>query len=357
MKHIHQSCILIFLFLLTSTNLYTKNTVIATIAVGINPMGIATAPHNHHVYVANNNNSGITNQNSVDVICNIENNTLETIYDNSFNQPYKIAISPNGKRAYVTNNNSTTVSVIKTKHNNVIDVINGFDGPSGIVITPNNKFAYVANYGSAGGVGSGNGTTVNMVDLKTNTIIGEPIIVGLAPIALAISRDGEFVYVINYANGTPASGSMSVIKTKNNTVTETITGFFGPADIAVTPNGKYAYITNFGSNSLTPNGTTVSVVKLHNHLKIVDTIELGIQPSGIAVTPNGHFVYVTNYNTLSSGAGQGTVNIINTHTNKVIFPTIMVGESPKAIAISRHGKRAYVTNYTSNSVSVIELKD
>lgn len=139
---------------------------------------------------------------------------------------------------------------------------------------------------------------------------------------------------------------------------------FGPFGIAVTPNGKYAYVTNFGSNNFAPFGSTVSVVKLQDHPRIVRTIEVGIQPSGIAITPNGKYAYVTNYNTLYAGsnftnltAGQGTVSIINLCTNRVIPPTIPVGSSPNTVTIAPNGKFAYVTNFISNTVDVIKLKD
>jgi len=230
-----------------------------------------------------------------------------------------------------------------------------------MVITPNGKKAYVNNYGGPNGVGSGNGTTVQVVDLHNNTIIGAPITVGLAPAALAITPNGKFVYVVNYVDGNEGTGTISVIQTSNNTVVKTIKGFSGPFAIAIDPDGKFAYVTNFGSNNFSPIGTTVSVVRLKDN-KIVATINLGIQPAGIAITPNHHLAYVTNYNTLYAGdnftdltAGQGTVNLIDTDTNKVIPPTIVVGQSPDMITISPNGKFAYVTNYTSNTVSVIAL--
>ena len=354
---------LLCLLLPTCSFAATKNTVVATINVGVTPDGLAITPDNRYAYVANNNNYGITNQDSVSVL-NLKKNTLEqTIHDSSFDEPFRIAVSPDGKRAYVANSDGTTLSIINTHTNKVIGVINGFDGPSGVAITPNGKFAYVNNYGGSQGVGSGNGTTVSVVNLKTKTIIKE-ITVGLAPAALVLSPNGKFVYVINYVDGNPGTGTMSIIKTKNNRVIATVSGFFGPFSLAVTPNGKYAYVTNFGSNNFAPIGTTVSVVKLFHHPKIVKTIDLAIQPSGIAITPNGRFAYVTNYNTLYAGsnftnltAGQGTVNIIDTRTNKVIPPTIGVGQSPNAVAIAPNGKWAYVTNFISNSVDVIQLQD
>ncbi|MEI8365422.1 MAG: YncE family protein [Parachlamydiaceae bacterium] len=338
------------------------NTVVATINVGVNPSGIAVTPNNLFGYVANNNNSGILGADNVSVL-NLTNNNLETtINDISFNAPYTVTINASGTKAYVTNSGSTTVTIVDIASNTVSSTITGFDGPSGLVISPDGTTAYVNNYGSAGGVGSGYGTTVRIVDLLSNTIIGTPITVAQAPAAMAITPDGAFLYVACYVNGNPGTGVISVIQTNDNTVVDTISGFFGPFAISITPNGKHAYVTNFGSNNFSPVGTTVSVVDLQSNA-ITATIDLGTQPAGLAITPDGTLAYVSNYNTLYLGpdfsdltAGQGTVNIIDTRTNQVLSPTIDVGLSPDAIAIAPDGLYAYVSNYTSNTVSVIPIQ-
>lgn len=352
----------LFLLLITnSAHSVTPNTVIATIGVGDSPAGMAITPDSRFLYVANNNNDGIPGGDTVSVIDAQTNTVIKTISDPSFNEPYTVTINAAGTKAYVTNSNSTTITIIDITTNTVTGTITGFDGPSGMAIAPNQTTAYVNNYGGPDGVGSGNGTTVRVVDLTTNTIVGSPITVGLAPASLAITPDGAFVYVINYVDGNPGTGTISIIQTSSNTVVGTIPGFSGPFAIAITPNGKYAYVTNFGSNNFSPVGTTVSVVNLITN-QISNTIQLGTQPSGVAITPHGSFVYVSNYNTLYLGpnftdltAGQGTINIIDTCNNRVLPPIIVVGASPDAIVISPNGKRAYVSNYSSNNVSVIAL--
>lgn len=336
--------------------------VIKTIPVGDTPAGIAVTPNNLFAYVCNNNNDELPNGNTVSVL-NLTFNTLEqTISDSSFNEPYTVTINADGTKAYVTNSNGTTVTIIDLNTNKVTGVIGGFDGPSGFAITPDGNHAYVNNYGGPEGVHSGNGTTVRVVDLNTNTIVGPPITVGLAPAALAITPDGAYVYVINYQNGNLGTGTISIINTADNSVQlNAITGFSGPFKIAITPNGKYAYVTNFGSNNFTPVGTTVSVVEISSN-KIVGTITLGIQPAGVAITPDGSFAFVTNYSTLYNGMSftdltpsQGTVSVINTKTNTVISQVVGVGLSPAEVTISPNGQFAYVTNYSSNTVSVIQL--
>lgn len=350
--------------LLLSISMYTyavePNTVVATINAGVNPGGMAITPNSRRAYVANVNNYGIANEYSISVL-NLKTNTVETtIRDPSFNEPYTVTLNAKATKAYITNSNSSTISIIDTKTNQVSGVIHGFDGPSGMVIDNERNIGYVNNYGGPEGVGSGNGRTISVVNLNANVIVNT-IEVDQGPVALAIAPNNKFVYVINYVDGNPGTGTMNIIQTDINQVIDTVRGFFGPFAIALTPNGKFAYITNFGSNNFDPIGTTVSVVNLKKH-QITATVDLALQPSGIGITPNGRFAYATNYNTLyrhsnftELTAGEGTVAIIDIATNQVLPPTIVVGSSPARVTISPNGRFAYISNFTGNTIDVIAL--
>lgn len=195
-----------------------------------------------------------------------------------------------------------------------------------------------------------------------NTYVIEAIIdVNLAPAAMALSPDGSKLYVACYVDGNPLNGTVQIINTATNLITDTIPGFFGPFAIAIAPDGNRAYVTNFGSNNFTPIGSSLSVIDL-NSKQIIETIALNIQPASISITPDGKYAYVTNYNTLYAGASfteltaeQGSVTIIDLISDQVIAPTINVGESPAGIAIKNDGQFAYVSNYTSNMVYEIAL--
>lgn|SRR3990167_8311056 len=352
-----------------SHNSHTVRKVHATITVGVNPTGIAITPNGKYAYVANNNNYSIAGQDSVTVIDLKTNLPIKTIIDSSFNGPYTITIDKLGIKAYVTNSGGSTITIINIHKNEVSGIIEGFDGPSGMVIK--GDIGYVNNYGATPGVGSGNGKTVNIVDLRTNKIIGNPITVGLAPSSLALTSKGDYVYTTNYMDGNPNTATLTKIETRTNNVVETIgpfseNGFSGPFAIVLSSNGRKAYVTNFGSNNFEPFGTTVSVVDLCKNV-IIKTINLGIQPSGIAISPDDKYAYVSNYNTLYAyvqltpppiqylnlTAGAGTVNVVNLEDYSVIS-TILVGQSPDYVTVSPDGKHVYVTNYTSNTVTVLK---
>jgi YVTN family beta-propeller protein len=332
-----------------------SRTISKTFNVGVNPSHLAITPDGNYAYVVNNNFYSIPNSYSVTVL-NLQKGIPKlTIHDNSFSEPYRIAIDHRGKYAYVTNSGSTSTSIINLHSNKVSGIINGFDGPSAIVLSKN--FAYVTNYGAPGGVESGNGTTVSVVDLKINQII-DTIKVDLAPAALVLSPCEKYLYCMCYVDGNPKTGILDIISTRSNKVINTISGFFGPFGIVISGDGYYAYVTNFGSNDFSPYSTNVSVVNLKEG-RIVKNIETGIQPSGIAISKDN--LYVSNYNALYAKPnfqnltyGEGTVSIIDLNDNTVI-DTISVGQSPSTVVLSPNGKTLYVTKYVQNTVAAICL--
>ena len=157
------------------------------------------------------------------------------------------------------------------------------------------------------------------------------VIVGTNPTAVAITPNGQYVYVANNGGTT-----VSVISTSSNSVVSTITVGSGPLGVAITPNGLYAYVANFG-------GTTVSVISTSSN-SVVATIPVGTNPWDVAIPPNGQYVYVIN----NHGA---SVSVISTSSNSVVA-TIPVGTDPTAVAITPNGQYVYVANWVG-TVSVI----
>ena len=338
--------------------------------VGVTPAHLAITPNGKRAYVANVNEYGITGEYTVTVLDVPNKRPKRTIHDASFDEPWRVAINCRGTKAYVTNSASPrhigeegTVSIIDIRTNTVSGTIRGFDGPSAIVLSPRGRRAYVTNYGAdGGGVGSGNGTTVSVVDLRKQQII-DTIAVSLAPAALALK--GNTLYVASYVDGTPGAGVFTAICRRTNRITSTTVGLFGPFDIGLSPDGSRAYVTNFGSNNYAPFGTTVSVVdtRRKRNVHIIKEIDVhGIQPSGIAISHDGAFAYVSCFNTLYAGPGftnltpgLGTVQPICLLRNKIVAPTISVGQSPSTVTLAPDAKKLFVCAFAQNTVEALTV--
>jgi YVTN family beta-propeller protein len=172
--------------------------------------------------------------------------------------------------AYVANVGNSTVSVINTGTNTVVTTIPlpaGSD-PFGIAITPDGTRAYVANAGTP--------DSVAVINTATNTILTTiPFPAGSDPFGIAITPDGSRAYVANF--GTP--DSVTVINTATNTILTTIVLPAGsnPQLIAITPDGSRAYVANDGNATVTVLDTAMNA--------IIATLPAGSSPFGIAITP------------------------------------------------------------------------
>lgn len=344
-----------------------------TYTTGVTPAAVAVDNGSAFAYVANNNEYGIDGSDSVTVLDMRRKLPHAIIHHASFDQPYTISFD-DSNRAYVTNSNSPgmagevgTITVIDTTHHTVTGVLQcggltpgagGFDGPSGMAIL--GGVAYVINYGAPGGVSSGNGNTLSVVDIASDTLLQTIVLrtdVPAAPSAVALANNQKFLYISNYVDGNTGTGTVQVLRTLDNVLVATIPGLSGPFAIKVDRTGSRVYVTNFGSNNFAPYGTTVSIIDTNTHT-LVKTIQVGIQPSGLAFAPCGHRAYVSNYNTLYATAaptfadltpGGGTINIIDTIDERVVSPTINTGQGPAGLDVSPDGTMLMVVNYIANT--------
>ena len=237
--------------------------------------------------------------------------------------PYKVAVSPDGTRAYVTNAGTSTVSVIDTASNAVTATISVGGGPVGIAISPDGATAYVTDV---------NGTTAAVVRTSDNTVIGS-IDVGEYPYGAVVSADGKTVYFANIG------GSVAKIDTATQSAVRYNLGG-ALYDIAVNRDGKTFYVADVSNHQVLVKNTVTNTVA---------RIPVGNNPYGMAISPDGTRIYVAN-------RLDGTVSVISTVSNRV-GTTIAVGSAPWGVAVSPDGKTVYVVNGASNTVSVIRTSD
>ncbi len=278
------------------------NTVVATVAVGNLPFGVAITPDAALAYVVNVFTSNVS------VIDTATNTVVATVAVGS--SPFGVAITPDGALAYVANVDSANVSVIDTATNTVVATVLVGAGPRFVAITPDGAFVYVTN---------GNSNDVSVIDTATNAVVST-VPVGARPFGVAITPDGAFVYVTNQFSDT-----VSVIDTATNAVVATVAVVAGPAGVvagplfvAITPDGAFAYVTNGDADN-------VSVIDTATNTD-VSGVAVGARPAGVAITPDGAFVYVAN-------DASDDVSVIATASNTVVA-TVAVGSLPLGVAIT-----------------------
>ena len=158
-----------------------------------------------------------------------------------------------------------------------------------------------------------------------------------SPSAVAVTPDGQYVYVTSDNTGT-----VSVISTTNNTVIKTIQigkpDSTFPEGIAITPNGAYAYIADSGTNN-------ISVISTENNT-VIRNITTDGNPWWVTINKDGQYAYVSNQS--------GSIYLISIQNNTIV-DTINVGGNPLKSVLSFNGEYLYVPNCCINNgtISVI----
>jgi YVTN family beta-propeller protein len=173
------------------------NTVLKTIPIGQNPLGIAILPGGTQIYVTNGNEDG-----SVIIINTATNMVVDEIAVGGYS--YGVAFTPDGKQAYVTVVNADSV-IIDIENRTVTGKINAPPSLYLIAITSDGTKAYISN----------GWDKLYILHLANNTLI-DSISIGSIPLGIVTNRDSTRVYV------TTAS-SLLVIDTETNKVIYTIT--------------------------------------------------------------------------------------------------------------------------------------
>jgi YVTN family beta-propeller protein len=227
--------------------------------------------------------------------------------------------------AFVANANANTLTPFDTATNVTGSAVLVGSAPVAVAITPDGASAYVTNSG---------GNSVSVVNTATRAVTAT-IPVGNTPFGVAIAPGGATAYVTNLRGN-----SVSVIDTATNTVVTTIPVDRFPEGVAVRPDGATAYVVNDGANSVSVIDTATNAV--------VATIAVGSIPGPVAVTPDGATAYV------GGGGASPALSAIDLATNTVVA-TIPAGNQPFDIAVTPDGTKAYSANFVGSSVTVIDV--
>ena len=179
------------------------------------------------------------------------------------NDPWAIAITPDGKTAYLAGYTNTVTPVnLATGSVGTPIQIGGTPGPNAIAITPDGKTAYVAGYG-------GTVTPINLATGRPGPAI--QVNVGTGQKAIAITPDGTTAYVSNQT-----AGGVTPINLATGTAGTPIQVGGDLDTIAITPDGKTAYVGNWSGGTVTPIDLATG--------RVSTPIQVGRAPDAIEIT-------------------------------------------------------------------------
>jgi DNA-binding beta-propeller fold protein YncE len=236
--------------------------------------------------------------------------------------PGLLTMTPDGKTVYAANLGAGVVTPISTATDEPGHPIMVGLAPLDMAITPDGKTLLVLTY-----------TGVTPVDVATNRAGRSVAIEG--GVALVVAPGGTTAYVLAKPNPDSEQGFVVPVDIRANTPGQPIKVGMSPQQIAITPDGKMAYVANYASGNVTP-------IQLAEG-RAEPAIAAGKVPARLVISPDGKTVYVLDsnpYGALSSGPpsgaspfGVGQVIPIRVATNSAEKP-IKAGRFPVAIAIA-----------------------
>ena len=167
-------------------------------------------------------------------------------------RPVRIALEPDGARAWVGLDGSSSVAVIATATNKLAGMVEVGAGLHQIAFSADGRFAYVTNSAA---------DTVSAIDTKSLARVAN-IRVGKTPVPLASSTASRYIYVVAI-NG----ADVSVIDPARQSVVATIPLQRGVVALRFDPSGRFAFAVNQIESTVSViDASTTAVV---NSVKVV----------------------------------------------------------------------------------------
>ena len=211
--------------------------------------------------------------------------------------------------------------------------------PLAVAITPDSQYLYLGNFES----GSVSAYSVAS-DGSLSPVAGSPFHTGTWPWGAAVSPDGGYLFVSNSGSDTISSfsiasdGSLSPVA---GSPFPTASGAQS-ADVAVTPDGKHLYVPSGGKHSV----VAFSIASDGSLSPVPGSpFETGSTPHEASVTPDGKYLYVSN-------VSSGTISAFSIASDGSLSPVssspVDTEGAPQDLAVTPDGEHLYVTHVGAN---------
>lgn len=282
--------------------------------------------------------------------------------------PSAVAVSSEGFFAFATNGQANTVTAFRVGTDGALIRAPSTSSdpnpapvgtaPSAVAISRNSEFLYVANRGSDSVIVFRIGSAGTLTRIPAAGSPNPAAAGGSAPVSLALSPNGRFLFVANSASNTVSSfeigedGLMKLVPATASIKNPASTGGTAPSGLALSLSGQFLYVTNRASDTVTifqvESGGLLTLVPVSGAATNPITVG-GTDPNGLIVAPNGQFLYTANEGGTVSAFTIGSTGLLalvpasGSTTNP-----IPAGTGPSAITMSEDGLFLYVANSGGN---------
>lgn len=263
--------------------------VLATIAVGRNPIGIISPPGTGKVYVSNEDDA------TVSVISKESLSVLKTITLASGSRPHHINDSPDGRFVYVAEFGANRVAAIDTETDTVaaelITHASVTARTHAVWVSQNNQTLYVTNSGV---------NEIAAIDISSNTILWS-LPVGSNPSEVLVTHDERMAFV-----SVRNENKLKLIDLGSRTIVDEINVGTMPDTLRMTPDQKQVIVTLRGMPA------QISLVNVFKELSAqIVTISPGTITGHHWLSQNGQYSFVAVEN-------PGSLAVVDNRTGEIV---------------------------------------
>jgi DNA-binding beta-propeller fold protein YncE len=285
--------------------------------------------------------------------------TVQTFFSSGPLEPFGVAISPDSRTAFVADASGAIYAYSLGSGAPTVENVDSFrvtstDGippqpgvsPLGLASTPNGKYLIAAD--NNGGAVVFNVSHLEAADShwsswRTGTLESR----GQGAIEAAVSPGGTFVFVT-----LEGSDRLAVFDLKRalldgfgqSDVVGTVPLGVAPVGMAISPNGRYLYVTSEAAARSQNEGTLTTIdVATAEHApsrSIVSTVSAGCSPVRVVATSSS--VYVTARG--SDALLDFTASDLVSHPASALQGVVHVGEAPVGVALVDHDKAVVIAD-------------
>ena len=250
---------------------------------------------------------------------------LGTLGSGSADGAIEVAVSPDGRFAFVSLENLASVAVYNLQRG----LAEGFSGPDLVGMIP----------------------------------------VGMAPVGLAVSPDGRWLYATSEAaaggSASGGQGTLSVISLARaetdpaGSIVSTVDAGCSPVRVITSAGGGVVWVTARGSDRLL--GFAAARLRTDPSRSLVASVQVGEAPVGLALVDGGTRIVVADSNRFGAPNAASSLAVVSVPAALAGRPGLTgylpAGGFPRQMALEPDGRTLLVTNFSSQQLEAVSVAD
>jgi DNA-binding beta-propeller fold protein YncE len=284
--------------------------------------------------------------------------------------PEGATISPDGRYLLVADGSGAVViSVARAEQGQPGAVLGTLTDPAGgaggieVAVSPDGGFAFVTQEDSQQ-------AAVFNLRLALTRGFGPAdyvgaIPLGLAPVGMAVSPDGRWLYATSEAarRNARGQGSLAVISLPRAetdpaaSVVTTVAAGCSPVRVVTSADGREVWVTARESDDLLC--FSAAALRSDPARALVAVVRVGEAPVGLMLVRNGSRVVVADSNRFNATGANSDLSVVNVAAALAARPAVIgripAGQFPREMALVPGGQRLLVSNFASGQVEAVSV--